>query len=188
MALCSVCRLCVNSYRFLALVPKDNLDTSCESPFTSPFAPNITAKDYTRRIMTYILNKDPYLLDLSYYFVALYSINTNYPITLYSINRLMLTSAIVIKKFWGDFEVSSTYAANIGGVSAKEILTYELTFLKGIGWNLFSVSTALTDSELHSIVTAFTGLSCSDADRILNSEGYVDTAPIISKRKHSKSI
>lgn len=155
-------RWCINNYRFLSLTPTDNQDALHDSPFTSAFPPTMTPEDYTKRLMTYILD-DPHLLDLTYYFAAIYSTRTNYRITTYTIHRLLLTSAILLRKFWGDFEVSSERMATIGGVSAKELLTYELKFLGGIDWRLYSVSAALTDSELKTILETFTGLPAAEA-------------------------
>jgi len=171
----------------------DRIPLSPESltRFHSRSAPNITVKDYLKRIVRFTnVEKSCLLLTLHY----IDQISTRLPLfTLSSLtcHRFIIAAITVASKGLCDIFCTNSLYAKVGGITVTELNMLEREFLQAIDWRLTCTQEVLQEYYINLIRTHSTSQFTIISSSNISSDSDVDslpsrpTSPVIGLRPHS---
>ena len=106
------------------------------SPFVHEHAPKISIFDYLLRIQKYSnIENSTFIIALIY--IDRICLKKGIILTKYNIHRLLFTAILIAIKYNEDIIYDNVFYSKIAGVTIKELLVLENTFLETIDFELF---------------------------------------------------
>lgn len=133
-----------------------HLDGQDRTLFHSSRIPNVSVRDYYKRIAKYS-QCSPEAFMYSFVFLRRYHSITRRPVILRNVHRLAIVSVMVAAKIHDDIFFSNNYYASIGGLPNNELNDLELEFLKTLGYGTW-VSVAEFSSTLDYLIEQYGAL------------------------------
>jgi len=134
------------SYVLMRLCERNNRCIISTTPVTRFYAlrpPQITIKDYLKRIAKFShCSEECFVLALIYIDRLILS-NRTFSVNIYNVHRLVISSVMLAAKFFDDQYFNNAHYARVGGVSCKEMNQLEIEFLFMMNFDLF------VDNELY---------------------------------------
>jgi Cyclin len=131
-----------------------NLQHSVNTIFHTAKPPNISIKQYLKRLEQYMkCSIEAYIIALIY-LDRLTTRNKEIVLNIYCIHRLFLVSLVVALKFFDDKYYKNAYYSKVGGIPNAELNELEVSFLVCLDFNLF-VSTEEYENYYNSLMQYF---------------------------------
>lgn len=129
-------------------------NSSIKTNFHTSRAPNISIRNYLRRLEQYMkCTQESYVVALIY-LDRVTALKPEIVLSNFCIHRLFLTALIISVKFYEDKYYKNSYYAKVGGISNIEVNTLEHEFLIYIDFGLF-VKTEEYENYLRTLLNYF---------------------------------
>ncbi|CAJ1010801.1 putative Cyclin/Cyclin, N-terminal domain containing protein [Leishmania naiffi] len=133
-----------------SVIPPPNAQYSSHDFFCAAHAPPISVKKYTARLVTY-MHCSPEVFVFAVAYLRRLVLN-GFPVHIRSIHRLLLTAVLVALKYRDDIYYHTSFYAEVGGVTPKDLCIMEMRFL----FDLIRFEGEVSLADYHTVIRDIT--------------------------------
>jgi hypothetical protein len=143
-----------------------------QNSFVSHIIPDISIKNYIKRIIKYFKCSDSCII-LGLIYVQMFCDNFNLKLNKHLIHKLILTGCVISSKFIEDDHYSNYFYSKVGGIDLKELNSLEIEMLKGLEYRLY-----IDESVFDNFVYIFTKRYMNEDDVLKSVHLTKDFVPV----------